>query len=136
MRVSSILAALSSIAFVQGFSPVSNGRTAPATQLSALNEQSRSQFLQSLAGTAALTVFTTFSSPIIANADNEVVTLPSGTVYEVLKSGSGPQPKVGELAAIRFRAEVKQTANKIDDIFDTPEPYYTRVGSGGLIKVG
>ena len=28
-----------------------------------------------------------------------------------------------------------QTGNVIDDIFDKPEPYYTRVGSGGLIKV-
>ena len=24
--------------------------------------------------------------------------------------------------------------NKIDDIFETPEPYYTRLGSGGLLK--
>jgi hypothetical protein len=23
---------------------------------------------------------------------------------------------------------------KIDDIFDTPEPYYTRVGSGAMLK--
>jgi len=72
---------------------------------------------------------------MIANADEgSTVKLPSGTVYEILKSGDGPSPTVGELAAIRFRAEVKQTGNKIDDIFDTPEPYYTRVGSGGLLK--
>merc|ERR1739844_183442 len=69
-----------------------------------------------------------------ANAEEGIVKLPSGTVYEVINSGEGPKPNVGELAAIRFRAEVKQTGNKIDDIFDTPEPYYTRVGSGGLLK--
>lgn len=41
---------------------------------------------------------------------------------------------MGELAGIRFKAVVKENGNKIDDIFETPEPYYTRVGSGGLIK--
>merc|ERR1712154_83102 len=73
------------------------------------------------------------ASPLIANA-NDVVNLPSGTSYEIIKTGTGPKPTIGELAAIRFSAYVKQTGNKIDDIFDTPEPYYTRVGSGGLLK--
>jgi len=39
---------------------------------------------------------------------------------------------LGELATIRFSAYAGVV--KIDDIFDTPEPYFTRVGSGGLIK--
>jgi peptidylprolyl isomerase len=52
-----------------------------------------------------------------------------------LKKGDGPEPKIGELAGIRFRAEVLQTGIKVDDIFESPEPYYTRVGSGGLLKV-
>ena len=59
-------------------------------------------------------------------------TLPSGVKYEVVKSGDGPKPDVGELVAIRFSAYAGD--NKIDDIFDTPEPYYTRLGSGGLLK--
>lgn len=59
-------------------------------------------------------------------------TLPSGVTYEVIKSGDGPKPEVGELVAIRFAAFAG--SNKIDDIFDTPEPYYTRMGSGGLLK--
>jgi FKBP-type peptidyl-prolyl cis-trans isomerase len=59
-------------------------------------------------------------------------TLANGVSYEVLKSGSGPKPQVGELVAIRFAAYAGD--NKIDDIFDTPEPYYTRIGSGGLLK--
>lgn len=129
MRISTVVSILSSITLTQGFSPLSTGRS--STQLCAGNEQSRSQFLQTLTGTVAATVF----SPLIANAE-EVVKLPSGTSYEVVQKGSGPQPIVGELAAIRFKAEVQQTGNKIDDIFDTPEPYYTRVGSGGLLKVG
>lgn len=68
-----------------------------------------------------------------AFADDEVV-LPSGVKYTVVKAGTGPKPEVGELAAIRFAAICEPTGNKIDDIFDTPEPYYTRVGSGGMIK--
>lgn len=63
---------------------------------------------------------------------NAAETLPSGVVIEKTVEGSGPQPVVGDLAAIRFRAFCGEM--KIDDIFDTPEPYYTRVGSGGLIK--
>lgn len=51
---------------------------------------------------------------------------------KVTKSGNGPEPKIGEMAAIRFAAYQGET--KIDDIFSTVEPYYTRIGSGGLIK--
>lgn len=61
-----------------------------------------------------------------------VVNLPNGVSYSVIKSGTGPLPQRGELIAIRFAAYFGD--NKLDDIFDTPEPYYTRVGSGGLIK--
>jgi FKBP-type peptidyl-prolyl cis-trans isomerase len=67
--------------------------------------------------------------PFPAFADE---TLPSGVAIKVVKSGNGPQPDIGELAAIRFASFAGE--NKIDDIFETPEPYYTRVGSGGLIK--
>ena len=59
-------------------------------------------------------------------------TLPSGVTVTVKKSGNGPKPEIGELVAIRFSAYAGD--NKIDDIFDTPEPYYTRLGSGGLLK--
>jgi len=65
---------------------------------------------------------------------NEEVKLPSGVVYTITTAGDGPKPDIGELAAIRFRAVCIETGNKIDDIFDTPEPYYTRVGSGGMLK--
>jgi peptidylprolyl isomerase len=69
-----------------------------------------------------------------AFAGEEEIKLPSGTTYVIMKKGDGPEPKVGELAGIRFRALVLQSGQKIDDIFDSPEPYYTRVGSGGLLK--
>lgn len=58
--------------------------------------------------------------------------LSSGVTYEVIKEGKGVKPEIGELIAIRFAAYVD--GRKIDDIFDTPEPYYTRLGSGGLLK--
>ena len=133
------IASLAILSSAQGFSPVMTGGQRSTTSLSATinNEQSRAGFLQTLTGTAAAAAFSALSSPQIAFAEEgSSVKLPSGTSYDVIKSGDGPQPTVGELAAIRFKAEVKQTGNKIDDIFDTPEPYYTRVGSGGLLKVG
>lgn len=89
----------------------------------------RKDFLQ----TAFIGTVSTLLAPA-AFAD-ETVTLPSGVSYVINKSGSGPVPDVGELGAIRFRAFAGVGGNKIDDIFDTPEPYYTRIGSGGMLKV-
>jgi len=67
-------------------------------------------------------------------AEGSTTTTASGVVIKVIKAGSGEseQPRIGELMGIRFKAFAGKT--KIDDIFDTPEPYYTRCGSGGLIK--
>jgi FKBP-type peptidyl-prolyl cis-trans isomerase len=83
-------------------------------------------------GILASTILTTTAAafPAMAAAEGNVKTLPNGVTYVVDKEGSGPAPDPGELVAIRFRAFFGD--NKIDDIFDTPEPYYTRVGSGGL----
>mmetsp|Transcript_9357 Transcript_9357/g.13931 ORF Transcript_9357/g.13931 Transcript_9357/m.13931 type:complete len:202 (+) Transcript_9357:238-843(+) len=131
----SFIVSLAILSTAQGFAPAMTGGQQQSTSLSAISEQSRSSFLQTLTGTAAAAAFSTLTSPQIAFAEEgSSVTLPSGTTYDVIKTGEGPRPTIGELAAIRFRAEVKQTGNKIDDIFDTPEPYYTRVGSGGLLK--
>jgi FKBP-type peptidyl-prolyl cis-trans isomerase len=73
-----------------------------------------------------------FAADTAAVAVGDKVTLPSGVSYNVVKVGDGPQVSVGELVGIRFKAYAGEI--KIDDIFDTPEPYYTRVGAGGLIK--
>jgi FKBP-type peptidyl-prolyl cis-trans isomerase len=90
------------------------------------NQQvSRQDMLKTIGGAAAGWMLATSTPPAFADS------LPSGVTYEVIKSGDGPKPDVGELAAIRFSAFAGE--NKIDDIFDTPEPYYTRLGSGGLI---
>ena len=101
------------------------------TQLSA---QSRSDFLQTVVKTSAglaLGGLVSFQTPSAARAAS-TETLANGVSYTVLKSGDGPKPEKGELVAIRFAAYNGEI--KIDDIFDTPEPYYTRLGSGGLIK--
>lgn len=90
---------------------------------------SRQDALKTMFGSATAAALLLVSSPGAARAAE---TLPSGVTYEVVKKGDGPKPDVGELIAIRFAAFVGST--KIDDIFDTPEPYYTRLGSGGLLK--
>lgn len=95
-------------------------------QLSA--QKSRIEFLRDIA-TVGIATATAGGVTLPAYADE---TLPSGVVIKVTKSGKGPKPDIGEMAAIRFSAYAGD--NKIDDVFDTPEPYYTRVGSGGLIK--
>lgn len=97
-------------------------------------QPSRLRFLQTVAAAAVTAVSVRQPiQPSWAAATETVVTLPNGVQYEVVKSGgSGIKPDVGELVAIRFAAYNGDV--KIDDIFDTPEPYYTRLGSGGLLK--
>ncbi|KAL9190306.1 hypothetical protein ACHAXT_007517 [Thalassiosira profunda] len=91
-------------------------------------QSSRSDFLRDV---AAVGIAAASAASVTLPAFADEVT-PSGVGIKVTKAGKGPAPEVGELAAIRFAAFAGE--NKIDDIFDTPEPYYTRVGSGGLIK--
>jgi FKBP-type peptidyl-prolyl cis-trans isomerase len=92
---------------------------------------SRQGFLQQAAATAVIGAAAGIWQPMAALAA-ETVSLPNGVSYTITKKGTGPAPGTGELAAIRFAATYGEM--KIDNIFDTPEPYYTRVGSGGMIK--
>lgn len=92
-------------------------------------EVSRKSMLQTLVNGGVVTAAATlFSEQPVWAAEK----LNSGVTYEVVKEGKGIKPEIGELIAIRFAAFVGD--RKIDDIFDTPEPYYTRLGSGGLLK--
>ena len=96
------------------------------TALSA--QKSRSEFLRDVAAVGFTAAATSgFTAPAFADE-----TTASGVAIKVVKDGKGPAPDIGEMAAIRFSAYAGE--NKIDDIFETPEPYYTRIGSGGLIK--
>ena len=45
------------------------------------------------------------------------------------KTGSGGQPAVGDLCAIRFKGTVTKTGQVFDDIMESAEPYYFRIGS-------
>jgi peptidylprolyl isomerase len=127
MRI--VLPLLATAGLAGAFAPSSPAFTRTSTEIN-MAGMSRLDFVKAGALATAGAVLAGQASPAFA----EEVTLPSGVKYEVVKSGTGPKPSVGELAGIRFKAVVKETGNKIDDIFDTPEPYYTRVGSGGLIK--
>jgi hypothetical protein len=98
----------------------------------ALYAASRRQFVLG-GGTVATAFVISGATPFLALAGaEETTTLPNGVSYTVQKTGTGPEPSIGELAAIRFKATAGD--NVIDDIFDTAEPYYTRVGSGGMLK--
>jgi hypothetical protein len=46
----------------------------------------------------------------------------------------GPQPQIGELAAIRFKGSFNNVV--FDDVYKSREPLYYRVGGGTLLKVG
>ena len=116
---------------------VSSSSTATSTVLEAKlglkSNISRTQFLKTSFLSTATAVLATSTALIpSAYAEDGTITLPSGVSYTVVTAGDGPKPEIGELAAIRFKANFGDTV--IDDIFDTPEPYYTRVGSGGLLK--
>mmetsp|Transcript_12525 Transcript_12525/g.24976 ORF Transcript_12525/g.24976 Transcript_12525/m.24976 type:complete len:198 (+) Transcript_12525:144-737(+) len=117
------------IASVNGFSqPRPYVATSQSVETSKTSVSTRAGFLQ----TAIVGASGIFGLSIPAYAD--AVKSPSGVLVEKLKIGDGPKPVIGELAAVRFRASVVETGNKLDDLFDNPEPYYTRVGSGGLLK--
>lgn len=129
---SSIIIILSIFAPSAAFVAPSSSSTSSSTSLyssSSSAPTSRTDFLRDIAavGFTAAAGFGLGSSPAYAD---EIT--PSGVAIKVTKAGNGPAPKIGELAAIRFASFQGET--KIDDIFVTAEPYYTRVGSGGLIK--
>ena len=126
MRSSKIITALVSLCTVQS----TQAWTAPkiSNTQPAAAEVSRKSMLQTLVQGGVATAAATFLVEQPAYAEK----LPSGVAYEIVKDGNGVKPQVGELIAIRFAAFVD--GRKIDDIFDTPEPYYTRLGSGGLLK--
>ncbi len=128
MRSSTIITALVSLCSLQS-AHAWTAPKAPNSQPTAAAEVSRKSMLQTLVQGGVATAAATFLVEQPAFAAEK---LPSGVTYEIVKEGQGIKPEVGELIAIRFAAFVEN--RKIDDIFDTPEPYYTRLGSGGLLK--
>lgn len=135
MSIGTIFSCLLLIPIVSSFAPNSpttfTKHSSSSLYVSNTQEVSRSSFL-GFATSIALGSATSLLP--VRSAFAETITLPSGVSYDILKSGDGPKPEIGELAAIRFKALVESTGNLVDDIFETPEPYYTRVGTGGLLK--
>lgn len=52
---------------------------------------------------------------------------------KVVKSGAGPTPEVGDLVGVRFKGSYKDVV--FDNLFDSPQPYFYRVGSSAVLKV-
>jgi hypothetical protein len=130
MMKSTIILLLSVIVPVAAFVTPAPRTTNPSA-ISLAAQQSRTEFLRDVSAVGIATIASTTVGvlPQYAFADE---TTASGVAIKVVKSGNGPKPTIGELASIRFAAYNGEI--KIDDIFATPEPYFTRVGSGGLIK--
>jgi len=112
------------MATAQAFSPVAPRTTTSSTALYSMDRR------QVVIGGIAASIASVLSTPP-AFAAGDV--LPNGVSYKVDKKGDGPQPTKGELCAIRFKASTED-GKIIDDIFETPEPYYTRVGLGGMLQ--
>jgi FK506-binding protein 1 len=125
MRSSTLVSILVSLCTVQ-----SGHAWSTPTGSNANNQQvSRKSVLQTLVQGS---VATAAASLLVQQPAWAGEKLASGVTVEVVKAGKGVKPEIGELVAIRFAAYAD--GRKIDDIFDTPEPYYTRMGSGGLLK--
>jgi FKBP-type peptidyl-prolyl cis-trans isomerase len=110
----------------------STRRTFTTTALHATASSRRQFVVGGMIATAAVVAVSTTPFLALAAEETTTITLPNGVSYTIQKKGTGPEPSIGELAAIRFKATAGD--NVIDDIFDTPEPYYTRIGSGGMLK--
>lgn len=52
---------------------------------------------------------------------------------KVVKSGAGPLPEIGDLVGIRFKGSYNDVV--FDNLFDSPQPYFYRVGSTAVLKV-
>jgi FKBP-type peptidyl-prolyl cis-trans isomerase len=116
----------------------SESRTCMAATTSSRRALLETSWTAAAAAAVAVATTTTIAPKVTQAAAPAATstTLPNGVSYVVIKSGSKQnddalKPVIGELVAIRFAAYANDV--KIDDIFDNPEPYYTRLGSGGLI---
>jgi len=118
------------------FCTVQSGHAWSTTPKSNINNQlhpvSRKSVLQTLVQGGVATAAASLLVGKSVGPAWAVEKLNTGVSIEVVKEGKGVKPDVGQLVAIRFAAYAD--GRKIDDIFDTPEPYYTRLGSGGLLK--
>lgn len=68
-------------------------------------------------------------SAILVNATES----PNDLQLKVVTEGKGPAPQIGDLVGIRFKASYNGVV--FDNIFETTEPYFYRVGSGSVLKV-
>ncbi len=110
--------------------PMPSSSSSSTTKLSAEGGMSRRDALFKATASAAL--FTLGLTGTTSGSAARAETLPSGIVYTVIEKGNGPKPEVGELAAIRFTGAYKDVV--FDNLYDTKEPLYFRVGGNTLLK--
>ncbi|GJD07623.1 hypothetical protein Gasu2_19740 [Galdieria sulphuraria] len=84
----------------------------------------------------SFTVFSTDrleSEGFIADSSNDEVVLPDGVRFWLVKRGTGKvHPALGDLVGIRFRAKYGDYV--FDDIMESEQPYYLRIGSNIVIQ--
>lgn len=86
---------------------------------------SRRAFLATAAGTTVSLVVSSLA-PTIADTASDVQ-------YNYVKKGTGPSPDVGDLVGIRFKGAYNGVV--FDNLFESPEPYFYRAGSGAILQV-
>ena len=87
-----------------------------------------------LAATAAASAIRFSSLPMPAQAEELTTKTGEKFAYTVVKSATtGGSPIVGDLIAIRFKCAIQKTGAVIDNILESTEPYYYRVGSGQVL---
>ncbi|EKX34102.1 FKBP-type peptidyl-prolyl cis-trans isomerase [Guillardia theta CCMP2712] len=65
---------------------------------------------------------------------SSLVTCPSGLKYEEIRTGSGEQPKVGDIVQVHYVGTLESTGAKFDSSYDRGTPLEFPVGTGKVIK--
>ncbi|EME31213.1 peptidylprolyl isomerase [Galdieria sulphuraria] len=82
---------------------------------------------------ACLCTLPFFHSCLVHSASNDEVVLPDGVRFWLVKRGTGKvHPALGDLVGIRFRAKYGDYV--FDDIMESEQPYYLRIGSNIVIQ--
>lgn len=92
-----------------------------------LERATRREWLRCMAGVVMASMVGNLEKAAAENVESVQV--------KFMKEGpnDGPQPQVGDLVGIRFRASYN--GRTFDDNFDKTEPLFIRVGSGNVIQV-
>ncbi|MDK3159008.1 FKBP-type peptidyl-prolyl cis-trans isomerase [Kamptonema cortianum] len=71
---------------------------------------------------------------LVAPAEGETITTPSGLQYIVLKEGTGATPKRGDTVVVHYTGTLASNGRKFDSSRDRNRPFSFRIGVGQVIK--